>query len=78
MQSTRMIEGTLYECISQIRVRGHLEGGAPAWASIDPGTVAIAVRGPDGGESVLIDGVVIPYNWETFGWGRQFREVRDA
>jgi hypothetical protein len=42
------------------------------------GTPAVAVRTSDGDDGILIEGVVIPYSWKTFGWSRQFREVRDA
>lgn len=73
-----MVEGRLYECVTPIKIRGHLENGFPATATIEEGTPAVAVRTADGDDGLLIEGVVIPYSWSTFGWGRQFREVRDA
>ena len=76
--SPAMVEGRLYECVTPIKIRGHLESGFPATATIEVGTPAVAVRTSDGDDGILVEGVVIPYSWKTFGWGRQFREVRDA
>lgn len=71
----KMREGSLYECISTIKIQGVLHDGTPVTSKITPGMCVVAVRTHDGREGILVEGVVITYSWSTFGWGRQLREV---
>jgi hypothetical protein len=70
-----MVPGKLYVCKRDIRITGRLADGREAFSLVPEGSPVIPIMGPEGTQSVLIDGAVVPTSWESSSWKLHFREA---
>ena len=74
----QMMPGTLYVCRFEVKLKGNLSDGRPAFSLVPEGSPVIPVVGSEGAESILIDGAVVPYSWRSESWKWIFQEAEHA
>ena len=73
-----MVLGRLYFCRKEVRIKGRLADGREAFSLVPEGSPVVPVVGPEGKESILIDGGVVQFSWSSTVWSNLFKDEGDV